>query len=188
MQHEDIVKSKMKNSLSDVRKALDLVLSHGEPDYQDSIYRGQTNCLWDFTPSLYRKPYNEKILDLRKSYTQAFIEDLRTEFKDQYDLDKLSQIQLQAVAQHYGFYTTLLDFTYDSDIAAFFATYSPPDHATHGLILRISTTEHAREKEEWGEGLLDASGFLSIVPKHEKEKYLSKFRKNTFTSRNKTCS
>ena len=85
------------------------------------IFRGQSNSEWDLIPTLYRPPLNDSILKARQDYTNAFINALKKE-APHLGLDNLKDSEYLAIAQHYGFYTPLLDFTWNVEVAAYFAT------------------------------------------------------------------
>lgn len=85
------------------------------------IFRGQINSEWDLIPSLYRPPIDATILKMRQEYTDTFIGSLKKE-SQQFGLKHLSDLEYLAIAQHYGFYTSLLDFTWNAEVAAYFAT------------------------------------------------------------------
>lgn len=85
------------------------------------MFRGQTNSDWDLVPSLYRPPNDAATLKARQDYTDAFLDALQSE-STRLGLNGLSDSEYLAIAQHYGFYTPLLDFTWNAEVAAYFAT------------------------------------------------------------------
>jgi hypothetical protein len=85
------------------------------------IFRGQSDADWTLTSSLYRQPSDDEVLAARREYTEAFVSDLRRN-GHRYGLDRISDTDYLAVAQHYGLYTVLLDFTWNVEVAAYFAT------------------------------------------------------------------
>lgn len=104
------------------------------------MFRGQSNDQWDMVPSLYRPPATPEVIAQRKAYTEAFVNDLvknagRLGLKDLYD-DKL-----MAIAQHYGLYTPYLDFTWNCEVAAYFATKDPAA-ARIGVIYAYNIREY----------------------------------------------
>ena len=60
-------------------------------------------------------------LKARQDYTEEFIGALRKE-ASRFGIDKLTDSEYLAIAQHYGFYTPLLDFSRNVEVAAYFAT------------------------------------------------------------------
>lgn len=91
------------------------------------MFRGHTDAEWDLVPTLFRPPVNEKIIKQRRQYTENFMNAL-TKNAHNLNLRNLSEPKLLAIAQHYGFYTHLLDFSRNLEVAAYFATYTehPP--------------------------------------------------------------
>jgi hypothetical protein len=85
------------------------------------MFRGQANSEWDLIPSLYRPPLNDTILKARQDYTEEFVGALQKEAL-RFGIDKLTDSEYLAIAQHYGFYTPLLDFSWNVEVAAYFAT------------------------------------------------------------------
>lgn len=84
------------------------------------LYRGQENEEWELVSSLKRYMEKEshdlnKLGDLKKS----FIEHVHN-LPDRRHL-KLSETENEALCQHYGLPTDFIDFTWDANIAAFFA-------------------------------------------------------------------
>jgi FRG domain len=72
---------------------------------------------------VYRAPYNDDILQQRRSRTREFIGALRRN-APRLGLDITAEREWMAVAQHYGFPTDFLDFSYSVEAAAYFATPS----------------------------------------------------------------
>ena len=85
------------------------------------MFRGQIDLEWGLVPSLYRPPIDDSILKERQNYTSSFIDSLKEEAR-RFRLERLSDAEYLAIAQHYGFYTLLLDFTWNAEVAAYFAT------------------------------------------------------------------
>ena len=85
------------------------------------MFRGQTSSEWDLLPSLYRPPFDGKTFNVRKKYTEDFVNDLQKKTR-KLGMRNLTDLEHIAIAQHYGFYTSLLDFTWNAEIAAYFAT------------------------------------------------------------------
>ena len=90
----------------------------------DSLYRGHASFRWRLETSLVR-PDSEGlrvgVLSYRMRKTTYFMHELRkrqSEFFGRTPTDE----ELVAVAQHYGFPTGMLDFTWSLKVAAFFAT------------------------------------------------------------------
>lgn len=104
------------------------------------MFRGQSNSDWDLLPSLYRPPSNDRILELREEYTQAFIAALKREART-FGLEKLDETQYLAVAQHYGLYTDYLDFTWNVEVASYFAS-AGSQSAPVGAIFAFSAHEY----------------------------------------------
>jgi|SRR5471030_2674994 hypothetical protein len=87
------------------------------------LFRGQANANWDLVPSAYRAPYDDDILRQRRERTQEFIGALQRN-APRLGLDLTADREWMAVAQHYGFPTEFLDFSYNAEVAAYFATPS----------------------------------------------------------------
>lgn len=85
------------------------------------MFRGQTNADWDLIPTLDRPPETTSTYRARWRYTQSFISALRAKAAE-LGLNDLSDSEYLAIAQHYGAYTPLLDFTWNLEVAAYFAT------------------------------------------------------------------
>ncbi len=85
------------------------------------MFRGQSDADWALTPSLYRPPADDGVLAARREYTAAFVSDLRRN-GHRYGLERISDTEYLAIAQHYGLYTALLDFTWNVEVAAYFAS------------------------------------------------------------------
>jgi hypothetical protein len=137
----------------------DVVWSHPWLDRDDRyIFRGQVNSRWSLTPKIFRPPGEESPLDVgtlveRIELTDAFVQALQRNAPDLLDGDP-SEEELLAIAQHYGFWTPLLDFTRSFAIGAFFATVRPSgtwDDAI-GVIHYMSSTRSEFAAEE---GLVD---------------------------------
>jgi FRG domain len=85
------------------------------------MFRGQSDANWDLTPSLYRPPVDDLITQARRAYTDAFVSALRQEARG-FGLRGLRDTDYLAVAQHYGLYSRLLDFSWNLEVAAYFAS------------------------------------------------------------------
>jgi len=109
---EDIIKTLLPIYWSERRE---------ERQERDMAFRGQSNAEWNLVPTLFRQPFNEKIIRGRQQYTQNFIRALIKK-GDDLGLKNPSEMKLLAIAQHYGFYTHLLDFSRSIEVAAYFAT------------------------------------------------------------------
>jgi len=104
------------------------------------MFRGQPNSDWDLIPSLYRPPLNDAILKSREDYTDTFIAALQAK-STQLGLTRLAHSEYLAIAQHYGFYTPLLDFTWNAEVAAYFATFGGQREQA-GIIYAFSLTDY----------------------------------------------
>ena len=105
------------------------------------IFRGQSDARWEILPTLFRKPCSKSIIDERQRYTKSFIRALR-EHSSSLDIPNLDNSKMLATAQHYGFPTSFLDFTYNVEIAAFFATATNPTNAEIGVIYCFNLKEY----------------------------------------------
>jgi hypothetical protein len=90
------------------------------------IYRGQFDANWPLETSLLRRKNDGSPLDLeelhrRLSLSHLFLARLREKQEELFGA-RLTEHDLLAVAQHFGFPTSLMDFTYSFRTAAFFAT------------------------------------------------------------------
>lgn len=104
------------------------------------MFRGQTTSEWDLIPSLYRPPVNDGIVKSREDYTEAFIEALESKCTH-FGLSGLSRLEYLAIAQHYGLYTSLLDFTWNAEVAAYFATFGSQQGQV-GVIFAFNFSEY----------------------------------------------
>jgi len=91
------------------------------------IFRGHCDAEWDMIPTLFRPPADQKLIARRRTYTDDFMDAL-VKNASYLRLKNLTELKLLAIAQHYGFYTHLLDFSHNIEVAAYFATYTqhPP--------------------------------------------------------------
>lgn len=104
------------------------------------MFRGQRNSDWDLIPSLYRPPLDDATFKARKDYTDAFIKDL-VAASARLGLPRLPHSEYLAIAQHYGFYTPLLDFTWNAEVAAYFATLDG-ERGEAGIIFAFSLSDY----------------------------------------------
>jgi hypothetical protein len=116
------------------------------PNYENSssadpsklIFRGHKDCNWSLTPTASRNLKTDGDRQENRLRIERFIRRIRAEFPE-----KLleTEIEQEVVAQHYGreseSSTTLLDFTTDVDVAAYFATQ--PTAAKYGTIFMCDT-------------------------------------------------
>lgn len=116
------------------------------------IFRGQSDAQWDLAPTLYRKPYTANEIEKRKNRTEAFVNALR-ENAARLGLAHASEDELYAIAQHYGFPTAHLDFTYNLEVAAYFASAVNPSQADVGVIYGFNVQEYQEMRNPfavWG--------------------------------------
>ena len=116
------------------------------------IFRGQSDAQWDLAPTLYRKPCTAAQIEKRKQRTEVFINALR-ENAAKLGLTRASEDELLAVAQHYGFPTAHLDFTYNLEVAAYFASAANPSQADVGVIYGFNVQEYQEMRNPfavWG--------------------------------------
>lgn len=92
-----------------------------------SLYRGQNKDYPTFIPSIYRKPIPDDSFDdnLRLFYREMQLRELEL-LINRFPRVKSWRghgfyVWCEAIAQHYGFYTMLLDITNNFDVALFFA-------------------------------------------------------------------
>lgn len=81
------------------------------------IYRGQANREWPIEPGVYRNG--------RFNYEMNYIREMERLEPDEFS--SLSRIEKLIKMQHYGIPTRLLDFTYNSLVALYFACCSQPE-------------------------------------------------------------
>lgn len=117
---------------------------------QGYVFRGQADVRWRQDSSLLRGSPDVQTLLERTQLAEAFLTELRARQRQLFGAE-LSDEELLAVAQHYGFPTPLLDYTRSLQIAAFFATYGaralPPDPERIGVLYYLNF-----EREELGPG------------------------------------
>jgi hypothetical protein len=93
------------------------------------LYRGQFDAGWPLRPTLLRAggaaPSTGE-LATRMASTRRFVRALRAR-SDELFARPPTDLELVAVAQHYGFPTPLLDFTRAHSVAAFFASFGARD-------------------------------------------------------------
>lgn len=122
-------------------------------------YRGQVNIDWDWVPSLMRLESNRQ--QDAQADTMRFIESFLREF---HQYSTLNEPQLLAIAQHYGFQTKLLDFTFNPKVAAFFASPGGKCQYRYGELAFVSLREHSEMQnpfEPLGLSKAEAKGTLS---------------------------
>lgn len=89
------------------------------------IYRGQSNCDWPIEPAVYRNSRFDKecnyIRELERIEPDAF--------------SSLTRIEKLIKMQHYGLPTRLIDFTYNSLVALYFACCSHPE--SDGVVFEV---------------------------------------------------
>lgn len=86
------------------------------------LFRGEADASWPaMTPSLFRAPADRSVVEKRRAYTDSFIRALRRR-PDLWPSSQPDQGEFLAIAQHYGFPTSLLDFSLNLEVAAYFAT------------------------------------------------------------------
>lgn len=97
------------------------------PEFSPRLYRGQTQDFGCCKPSLYRR----QLSDLDRWYWIAKVGELACALTNHPALDELMRTQIEglrfdldfgAIAQHFGYPTSFLDFSRSKDVAMFFAT------------------------------------------------------------------
>jgi hypothetical protein len=91
------------------------------------LFRGQFNATWPLQSSLLRRKNDGSPLDIqtlmdRLLLTDEFLFELER-IQEKLFGKVLDRNSLLAIAQHFGFATPLLDYTFSLQVAAFFATY-----------------------------------------------------------------
>lgn len=119
---------------------------HDDKTGMHRIYRGHFDAKWQLIPSYYRSS-PVRADNISAMVRQGRLAYLKKKFPT-VNFDSLSELQQEAVIQHYLSGTRLLDFTKSLEIAAFFATCPPPElvpsaYPEFGAIYRISPTELA---------------------------------------------
>ena len=135
----------------------DLQKKYEHYDYAQYVYRGHSNKDWSLLPSAYRDKSNIECPDIEKISVDKFIRHLIENgyrdfpFDDIIQFDFLTkpttvfptveQLPYFALAQHYAFdsqfhwlKTSLLDVTYNLDIAAYFAVEKEAEENADGKI------------------------------------------------------
>jgi hypothetical protein len=93
----------------------------------DYLFRGQFNAKWPLQSSLLRRKNDGSPLDIqtltdRLLLTDEFLFELEN-MQEKLFGKTLDKNSLLAIAQHFGFATPLLDYSFSLRVAAFFATY-----------------------------------------------------------------
>jgi hypothetical protein len=123
------------NNREHVYPDIDSAVWFKEPLIQNALFRGQYSAEWGLAPTLMRPVRNGLDIDEleeRLRRTRRFIAALRRRADELFSC-KLSDDELLAIAQHFGFPTPLLDYTRSLRVAAFFATSHPPEDGTGGI-------------------------------------------------------
>ena len=145
----------------------DAVWQHEWLQQEGHIFRGQFDARWPLDCSLLRRPTEGGPLDVqtlieRVLLTQEFLAALRREQNELFGKN-LDGASLLAIAQHFGFPTTLLDYTRSLRIAAYFATaaarYLSPDEEVIGVIYHMKPVD--------GEGVEENPGIEFGLPLRE---------------------
>jgi len=92
----------------------------------EAVFRGQGDIQWRLDTTLFRGKSDGTPLDVgtlyeRIRFTNEFLTELGSRQQEFFGA-QLKENELLAIAQHYGFPTSLLDFTRSFRVAAFFAT------------------------------------------------------------------
>ena len=103
-----------------------------------TMWRGHGSAQWDLVPTLHRPPADDSLIARRRRYTSRFIDALKRNARC-LGLHEATAMQYQAIAQHYGFFTSLLDFSWNLEIAAYFATVDAQDEI--GVLYSIHVPE-----------------------------------------------
>ena len=106
-----------------------------EPVIENALFRGQYSAAWGLQSTLMRPGPNGLDIDElqdRLARTREFTDILRQRSNELFACT-LSDDELLAVAQHFGFPTPLLDYTRSVRVAAFFATAHPPPQGADGI-------------------------------------------------------
>ena len=99
-------------------------------------------------PTILREPRTVQHVKARDAYTRAFLRELGLA-RGSLGLGGSDELPLFAVAQHYGFPTTLLDFSYSFEVAAAFAQNNPGT-AEFGVVFQLSRQEVANLANPFG--------------------------------------
>ncbi|SKB01910.1 FRG domain-containing protein [Prosthecobacter debontii] len=118
--HSDLIKTlrtQRKLTVESVEKAVSLAHQLKHEQLYD-LFRGQTNAAWRVQPTAHR--CNAKAFEEARIRFQQF----RHWARNQTELENYTDDQLWAIAQHYGFKTHFLDFSFCPEVAGFFACES----------------------------------------------------------------
>ena len=115
------------------------------------VFRGQRDARWRLESSLLRPPADVGNLTDRACTTETFLRLLRRRKSEVFGHEP-SDEELLAVAQHFGFPTPLLDFTWSLRIAAFFATLGANTPGV-GVIYSLPSPGRWRLERDPGEPL-----------------------------------
>jgi hypothetical protein len=121
--------------VKNAQEAFKLIISL-KHEGKHNIFRGQKEC-WSLNSTLFRKKETERIVaDNRLNNFTNWVSSNSDLLELQQDTDKLL-----SVAQHYGFPTNFIDFTYDPEIAFFFATGEAGLSLSEGCIYCANESE-----------------------------------------------
>jgi hypothetical protein len=131
-----------------------------------TIWRGHSNAQWDLIPTLYRPPGSDGDIARRRAYTASFIDALQ-QHGQRLGFVQATAEQYFAVAQHYGFFTSLLDFSWNPEVAAYFATRDAVDGV--GVIYSIYVEEYQKLRNPFGPFGGDIQTTNRLLRKHGQE-------------------
>jgi hypothetical protein len=152
------------------------------PEFSPRIYRGETVFHQRCVPTIFRQGNSsvDRFFAICKQIELSTLMDLHPAVVDLKDLrigDLSFDFNIEAIAQHYGFKTCLMDFSRSKDVAMFFATckhhsgiYSPLQNGT-AVLYTADLKALINDRKELGTSFLPLG--LEPLPRPEAQKALA---------------
>ena len=152
------------------------------PDTQRAklVFRGQRNAEWLLVTTAQRRLLNDSDVAANRASITRFVDSIRAEFPKKVLSTELEE---QAVALHYGFATSLLDFTTDPEVAAYFAIDDAVAGTDGTIFLRDTTTllrdgrvRFIKIPEYFPRPNLQSGLFIELAPDHDPSRLFTRLR------------